>query len=478
MNFNLKSQTLLIILLCSLNQLTAAIVVNCVTVILPEISIDLNFTVDYLNWINLIFLMGLIAFCIPLGKIISQKGIKKYTKIAILTLIISLAISAFTSDIDLFFISRLIQGISIAVLYSTNYSLVVLSMPEESLGRALGIVGSSGYIGMTLAPTISGIITYYFSWRYAFLFMIPLLIIQLVIAHYIKSEWVVDKKPIDYVGIILYIFIIIFLVYGLSCILDDWFIYLSVFTILLIIYLIYERKIDYPVFNLALFKDINYLIGNFASFVAYFVTFIATYVLSLHLQFNSGFDSRIVGLLFLIPPVMMIITAPIAGKASDHHDSRVLSSIAMLFITVTLIIFVYLNYIPFYLLIIALFLQGIGHGLFSSPNNRFVLTSVNQDDLNDATAFLSTSKSIGRMLSIAFFDIICKLIMGDVRMIENIPGLIYANSLIMVLCTVLSVICIILLMLSKFFFKNVENKNTIDVLRDLFFNKIKKLNFS
>ena len=66
--------------------------------------------------------------------------------------------------------------------------MIVLEMPEEKTGRALGIVGSSGYIGMTIAPSIAGFISYYLSWRGAFVFIVPLLIFQLFLIHRIEGE--------------------------------------------------------------------------------------------------------------------------------------------------------------------------------------------------------------------------------------------------------------------------------------------------
>ncbi|MBE6502900.1 MAG: MFS transporter [Methanobrevibacter sp.] len=44
--------------------------------------------------------------------------------------------------------------------------------------------------------------------------------------------------------------------------------------------------------------------------------------------------------------------------------------------------------------------QGIGHGLFSPPNNRYVLTLVD-DDLGDASSMLTSSKEIGKTVSLS-----------------------------------------------------------------------------
>lgn len=43
--------------------------------------------------------------------------------------------------------------------------MVVEELPDDEVSSALGIVGSFGYIGLTTAPTLMGIITKYISWR-------------------------------------------------------------------------------------------------------------------------------------------------------------------------------------------------------------------------------------------------------------------------------------------------------------------------
>lgn len=424
-----KSQTFIIVLLAALNQLSTSIVTNVVMVVLPQISSDLAISVSTLNWITIIFFMSSISISIPLSKIISQRGVKKYTRIATVGLIIGLLISAFAIHTNMFLFSRIIQGCSCAILYFSVYMMIVLEIPEEKTGRALGIVGSSGYIGMTIAPSIAGFISYYFSWRGAFIFVVPLLIFQLFLIQRIEGEWTAEKRPIDSIGSLLYVGVIIFLVYGLSTIVQNGAIYLVVFGVVLISYILYERNREYPIYNLKFLRGFKYVIGNYSSMVGYFVTFIAAYVLSLHLQIVMGIDSRTTGLLLLITPILMVFVSPYEGKLSDKYDPRVISSIAMIVINIAMIIFVFLKDLPLHWIVIGIALQGIGHGLFSSPNNRFVLTSVGVEDLPDASSFLASIKEIGKLLCTSIFNVVCVMYVGNMEVNENISGLIQSSEL-------------------------------------------------
>ena len=102
-----------------------------------------------------------------------------------------------------------------------------------------------------------------------------------------------------------------------------------------------------------------------------------------------------------------------------------------------------------YSFIISLIIQRIGHGLFSSPNNKYVLTLVSVDDLPDASALLSSIKDIGQMLSLAIFNVICAVYIGNIPLEQNITSLTQSSKLIMIIAALVSLSTIILLFLSK-----------------------------
>ena len=94
--------------------------------------------------------------------------------------------------------------------------------------------------------------------------------------------------------------------------------------------------------------------------------------------------------------------------------------------------------------------QGIGHGLFSPPNNRYVLTLVD-DDLGDASSMLTSSKEIGKTVSLSKYNVICLIIIGNQAIgSDTIHGLISSSHFIMAIATALTLSAAILLFYSKF----------------------------
>jgi len=166
--------------------------------------------------------------------------------------------------------------------------------------------------------------------------------------------------------------------------------------------------------------------------INYFVAFITVYTLSLYFQLVLGLDNMDTGFLLFITPLIMIFGAPIAGKLSDKQDPTIIS-LAMVLIAMALAIFTSISSLPFYMIIMAFVLQGIGQGLFSSPNNKNVLTSVSDKDLDDASALLTTIKEVGKMLSLSMFNLICIIFVGYDEIQDDILGLCHSMRLIMII---------------------------------------------
>ena len=220
--------------------------------------------------------------------------------------------------------------------------------------------------------------------------------------------------------------------------------------IILVIFLYYENHISNPRYDLSIFKNIKFVLGNFSAFVMYFMTFIASYILNYYLQYVLGYDSVITGLFLLTTPVAVVLVSIFAGKLSDKIDERILSSVALMFILIDVCLLFFMDVIPIYLLLAACILQGIGHGMFSSPNNRFVLTHVSEKDLSNASAILSTNKDVGKGISLALYSIICGFILGTSgRVVDDIASFLISSKITLTISIVLGIIAFVLLIFNK-----------------------------
>lgn len=472
------SERNIIIIVAALCQLIQQLIANMTVVALPDIIVELNFSADTIIWVNLIYLAVFVAFCLPFSNIVSQYGVKKCIRYCILALIISIAISAFSINQEMLLFSRFIQGITSASLSISLYVMIVEGLSKDDLGSGLGIVASAGYIGMMIAPSFMGFMIYFANWRVAFLILFIILIVLLVLLSKIKEEWVIKKDKLNFTGSFLYIISMFLFTLGITTLDEYGSFFLITSIVLFIVFIRFEKTHPDPIYDFKLLKNIQYLIGNYAAMVTYFTTTIAITALTFHLSYYLLFEEYIVGLILIITPSIMIGTSFIAGKLSNKFDPRIISGIAMILITISMTIFFNLKYNSLEMIYLACIFQGLGNGLFSAPNNKYVLTLVDEKDLPDASSFLSSSKEFGKILSSGIYTLILSIYFGNLTLGESQFNylLTQSNNLMMFINILISLSAVILLFYSKFKYENESNKKIIELMESLKPDWFKKRN--
>ena len=452
------------------------LIANMTVVALPEISSNLNFSAETLMWVNLIYLMSFVAFSLPFAKIISQYGVKKCTKASLILLFVSIFITIFSMNDIMFLISRLFQGFTSASLAISLYVMIVEEFEDSEIGSALGIVSSAGYLGMLIAPSFMGFVIYLFDWKLSFWILIPIIAIQLILLNKVDYEWISEKRPIDNKGSLLYILMMILFTYGITELDRNGIIFIILSLILLIIFIKVERSISNPIFNFKLVRNAKYMIGNYAAMATYFTTTITITSLSLHLQYVLNTEEVVVGLILIIAPIIMIGISGFSGRLSNRIDPRLISGTAMIFICISSIIFFFIDYIPFHFILIGCILQGTGNGLFSAPNNKYVLTIVDEKDLPDASSILSTSKEFGKILSTGILTLILSLYIGNQELgpVHLDYLLIQSINLMMFICILITFSASILLFYSKYHYEYLPNENVMTLFKRIAPKWVKK----
>ena len=417
-----------VILLAAVVSFVTAFLAN-ISVALPLIARELSMSNIVQNWVATIFLLAIAALSIPLGKYTSKYGLKRSLFIGIIVTMVGVIISCFSFTSELLLFSRVVQGIGTAFI--------------NVRGQALGLNIAGVYIGLSSAPVIGGIVIYWLGWQSIFYCMLPFLIFAAYLCYELKDEWTMYDGTIDKFGSIVYMLGILLFVYGFTVINTGLGkLLLLVGLALLICFAYIELRVDNPVFEVRLFKNARFSSSNLASLISYLATFVITYIVTYHFQYIMGLDSQISGLLLIVTPVMMAILAPISGRISDKIDPQKLAAIGMGFVTVAILILCFLNEsTPLYLIIIAMFLQGIGYGLFSTPNTNAIMSSVPKEETGTASASLAAMRVIGQTLSIGLLTVIFAYIMGNVPIVPEYYPLLMESSRIS--CIISAILCVI-----------------------------------
>ncbi len=413
----------------------------------PSIAGDFGMNNILQNWITTIALLVMAVFTLPAGQISGKYGVKKSLIIGLAIFIIASlgACLSFSTETFLFF--RVLQGIGIAFTNVSSMAMVVQAVNPQNRGKALGFTITGVYLAGSLSPVFCGALVFNFGWRSIFYFVIPFLVLCLILMILkIPGEWkTYEKDKIDSVGYILYGIGILLFIYGFTNLMKEFGMICVIIGFgLLILFGYYELKIDNPAFNMNLFKNMKFTSSNIAALCSYLAIAAITTILNYHFQYVRGWNAQMSGLILIVTPIIMAIMAPNAGKLSDKIHPQKLAAIGMSIATVTLVILIFLDAnTPLYLIILAMVLQGIGMGLFTTPNTNAIMSSVPPNETPNASAAQSAMRTIGQTMSLGLLTLIFAWVMGSLKLSSQYSGMIVQSSqLICLICTVICVIAI------------------------------------
>ena len=418
---------------------------SAVNLALPSIGKDLNADAIGLGWVISSFILSSAIFLLPFGRLADIVGRKMIFSYGILLFTISSFLIIFTRSIISLIILRIFQGISSAMIFGTSLAIITSVYQPGERGKAMGINITAVYLGLSCGPIVGGLLTQYLGWRSIFAFLVPFGIISLILIKWkIKTEWADSAgEKFDWLGSIIYGFSLASFMYGFSKLPSStgWICILSGIMMALL-FLFVENKTTSPVFDIKLIlKNRIFAFSGIAALIHYSATSATGFFISLYLQYLKGLDARTAGLIMISQPIAMTLLSPIAGKLSDKRNPGIIASSGMGLTATGLILLCFITVsTPDYLIVLLLFLMGIGFGLFSSPNSNAIMSSVEKRYLGVASGVVGTMRMIGQMMSMGIAMMLLALFIGNQTINQTTyPGLIKAMKTGFLVFSILSI---------------------------------------
>ena len=451
-----------VILISFITSFFAVFLSNGIIIGVPAIASEFAMNNVIQNLVPTIFFLVVAVFTVPAGQISGKFGVKKSLLAGVIVYLIASIGACLSFSTESFLIFRMMQGAGVAFLNVSAMAMVVSAIKPQNRGKALGFTVTGVYLATSLSPVICGFLVHNLGWRSMFYFVIPFLVLCIILMIVkIPQEWkTYEHDKIDKIGSILYGIGILAFIYGFTTLINPTGLALTIAgIIILIIFGVYELRQKSPVFNMNLFKNLKFTSSNIAALCSYIAVMVVTTILNYHLQYVRGMDAQMSGLILIITPIIMAIMAPNSGKLSDRIHPQKLAALGMAIATIALGILTFLDKsTPFYFIIIAMILQGIGMGLFSSPNMNAIMSSVPPKDAPTASASQATMRTIGQTMSLGLLTLVFAWIMGNLELSSQYAGMIVQSS--QIICGICTVACIIAIFASLVGVRSKDEFNT------------------
>jgi len=407
----------IVLIVSTMSAFITPFLVSSVNIALPAIGKEFALDAITMSWIVTAYLLAAAIFLVPFGRIADIYGRKKIYLTGTLVITISSFLAAHASSSIMLISARLLEGLGGAMIFGTGIAILISVYPLQERGRVIGINVAGTYLGLSLGPFIGGWLSYSFGWRSIFMIIVPIGIIILALLFWkVAGEWSEAKgERFDVGGSLLYSAAILAVMYGFSRLPEvTGFILILSGSILMILFIAWELRSDFPVLNMRLFRsNIAFTFSNLAALINYSATYALTFLLSLYLQYVKGLNAQHAGFILIFQPVMMFLFSPFAGRLSDRVEPRLVASLGMGLTAIGLAMLVLLDRSTALTYIIGcLILLGLGFALFSSPNTNAVMSSVGKKFYGVASGTLSTMRLTGQMLSMGIVTMIMALFIG------------------------------------------------------------------
>ncbi|MDS0137898.1 MULTISPECIES: MFS transporter [unclassified Amycolatopsis] len=419
----------------TLGMLIATINSSIVLIALPDIfkGIGINplepANTSYLLWMIMGFLVVTAVLVVSFGRLGDMYGRARMYNLGFAVFTVSsimLAITWFDGDAAALWLIgwRIVQGVGGAFLMANSSAILTDAFPANQRGLALGMNGVAAIAGSFLGLVVGGVLAPV-DWNLIFLVSVPFGVIGTVWAYLKLHDTGVRKHArMDWWGNITFavglIAVLIGITYGiqpygssptgwgspfvLTCLIGG----LAV----LVAFVVIESKVDNPLFRLSLFRIRSFTWGNVANLTASLGRGGLQFILIIWLQGiwlpQHGYTFEQTPLwagIYMLPMTIgFLVSAPASGVLSDRIGSRLLASGGLLITAVTFLLLILLpvNF-DYWAFAAILLINGIGMGMFASPNRAEVMNSLPADARGSGAGMMTTFQNAAMVLSIGFF---------------------------------------------------------------------------
>jgi MFS family permease len=407
--------------------------VAAVNVAIPTIGREFAVEARVTAWLGTIFFLSIAMVQVPFGRLADIYGRKRLMVIGFIVTIIASCLGAVASSVAVLLVSLALTGVGSGIMFNNSISILTSVFPAESRGRALGISTAGTYTALSLGPYIGGVLTEAFGWHSIFVVSGIMGVVLLLLVFYaLKGEWrEAEGEKFDAIGSVTYAVSLGLFIYGFSTLPDILGVILVVLGLTgFIFFARLESRTESPIFYIELFRQNRvFLFSCLAVFVSYISTFAIGFLLNLYLQYIKGLSPQTAGLIMIVASGLMAILTPLSGRVSDKIEPRLVASLGMSLSFVALLLLVFLKGdTELWYVILALGINGLGIGIFASPNTNAIMGSLERRFLGVGAGTLGTMRTTGMMVSMGIMMILFSLYIGDEQISSKLPDFLRSVS--------------------------------------------------
>lgn len=410
-----KSQQRWILAATILGSSLAFLVSSVENVALPAIQKDLGATAPQLQWVINAYLLFLGALIITGGSAGDMFGRRKIFILGMLIFTGSSIWCALAPDITQLIIARGVQGLGGALQAPNSLAIISASFGPKDRGKGIGTWAAFSALTTGFGPVLGGWLVDEFSWRLAFVIIVPLAVLAIAITiRHVPESRREQTKGLDLAGMGLVTLGLGGTTYGLIASSELGWIHPTVAgttvggILLLLLFLWRESRAPYPMMPLHLFRSPSFTGANLITLFLYFALSGVLFFLPFNLIQVQGYSAAEAGASFLPFSVPMALLSRWAGGLTEKVGARTLLTAGPVIVAAGVGLLAvpgidgsyWLHFfLPFLLL-------GLGMSLSVAPLTTTVMGSVEENHVGTASGINNAVARVAGLLAIAVLGVI------------------------------------------------------------------------
>lgn len=377
---------------------------------LPTVASSLGTDLIGISWALVAYQLSNIGLSIIFGRLADLWGREKIFALGFLVFSSGSLLCGLSQTVFQLILFRFFQGVGGAMIQSSSRALAADAVPEEIAGRAQGYMTTAHHTGFLLGPGMGGLLIDYLSWRWTFFFLVPIGLFGalLTLGSLKQRPRAARRQPIDYLGAALLFLTTTTLVLvldrrTLEILGGETKLALAVLFLGSVAGLIlHESKTKSPFVNLALFKVRLFAMSTLSLLIVAMCYSLTGFLLPFYLQNVLRLSPSFIGFLFMAPPLVTVMLAPVSGYMADRLGPRLPTTLGVIFMFLSFLVGGFLrsdSSWPFPTFVIAL--GAITNGIFNPAISVAMIGMMAREHRGFASSVNHVTFGLGNVLGVA-----------------------------------------------------------------------------
>jgi EmrB/QacA subfamily drug resistance transporter len=394
----------------AIGVLMATIDSSIVNVSLPVIARSFGVPLGGpVEWVVIAYLVVIAALLLTCGRISDVVGRKRTWATGLTIFTVSSALCGAAPSLGALVGFRALQGVGSACTMAVSPAMLVAAFPGNQRGRALGLNAVVVGLGISLGPTLGGVMTQHLGWRSIFYVNLPLGVTGVIASlRFLPDERREGRERVDWVGALLLAAGLGALTGGLSFGPELGWVSVpvvgssAVAVVALAALVARILRAEQPLVDPALWTNRVFVSASISLLLAFIATFGVAVLLPFYLVQLRGFPPQRAGLLLTPLPLTIALVSPMTGAFADRIGTQKLAASGMFVAAVGLAWLSWLDGSASIARLVAnLLVVGVGQATFQPPNNSALMGAAPRARQGVAAGVLASGRVVGQSLSVA-----------------------------------------------------------------------------